>query len=94
MEAEDVLIDEGIDLVDPNDDGEPPSSPINTRKRSLDSIDEQDKKRQRVAAVTPGTNKRFAMPLTRVRSRITLFRLRKEVLKLRAWEDLLHFRFP
>ncbi|RYN87811.1 DNA polymerase zeta catalytic subunit [Alternaria tenuissima] len=60
MEAEDVLIDEGIDLVDPNDDGEPPSSPINTRKRSLDSIDEQDKKRQRVAAVTPGTNKRVS----------------------------------
>ncbi|KAL1796931.1 hypothetical protein ACET3X_005471 [Alternaria dauci] len=60
MESEDVHIDEGIDLVDPDDDGEPLSSPRNTRKRSLEPIDLDDKKRQRVLAATPSTNKRVS----------------------------------
>lgn len=60
METEDALIDEGIDLVDPSDEGEPPSSPGNMRKRSLEPMDEDYNKRQRSLAATPGTNKRVS----------------------------------
>jgi DNA polymerase zeta len=62
IEAEDELIDEGIDLVDPSDDGEPPSpsSPRNMRKRSIEPTDEDHSKRQRILAATQGTNRRVS----------------------------------
>ncbi|KAG9187773.1 DNA polymerase zeta [Alternaria panax] len=55
-----ALIDEGIDLIDPNDDHDPPSSPRNTWKRSLVPTDDDYNKRQRILAATPGTNKRIS----------------------------------
>ncbi|KAI4653294.1 hypothetical protein J4E93_001056 [Alternaria ventricosa] len=62
MEAEDALIDEGIDLVDPDDDGQKPesSSPMSQRKRSLEPADEEYNKRQRILAATQGTNRRVS----------------------------------
>ncbi|KAI4637669.1 hypothetical protein J4E83_000486 [Alternaria metachromatica] len=62
MEAEDALIDEGIDLVDPDDDGQKPesSSPTSQRKRSLEPTDEDYNKRQRILAATQGTNRRVS----------------------------------
>lgn len=62
MEAEDALIDEGIDLVDPDDDGQKPesSSPISQRKRSLEPRDEEYNKRQRILAATENTSRRVS----------------------------------
>jgi DNA polymerase zeta len=62
IEAEDALIDEGIDLVDPDDDGEQLDSAnsMNQRKRSLEPTDEDYNKRQRILAATQGTNRRVS----------------------------------
>jgi DNA polymerase zeta len=61
VEVDDALVDdEGIDLVDPNDEGEPPASSgsSNMRKRPLESADEDYSKRRRVMAATQGSVKR------------------------------------
>ncbi|KAI4607353.1 hypothetical protein J4E80_009748 [Alternaria sp. BMP 0032] len=62
IEAEDALIDEGIDLVDPDDDGKKPesSSPMSQRKRSLEPAEEDYNKRQRILATTQSTNRRVS----------------------------------
>jgi DNA polymerase zeta len=59
-EVDDALIDEGIDLVDPSDEDEPPASSdsSNMRKRPHESADEDYTKRQRVMAATQGSVKR------------------------------------
>tara|TARA_R110002003_G_scaffold645_9_gene21021 strand:- start:26504 stop:31201 length:4698 start_codon:yes stop_codon:yes gene_type:complete len=55
------MIDEGIDLVDPSEDDFPNgSSESKMRKRSLDLIDEEPSKRQRIMAATQGSVKRVS----------------------------------
>jgi DNA polymerase zeta len=61
-EVDDTLLDEGIDLVDPSDEDEPPGSndSNNRRKRRLGPTDEDYSKRQRILAATPGSTKRVS----------------------------------
>ncbi|EMD65497.1 hypothetical protein COCSADRAFT_180252 [Bipolaris sorokiniana ND90Pr] len=49
-----TLIDEGIDLIDPSDEDEPPnsSSPSSMRKRHIEFTDEDHNKRQRILQET------------------------------------------
>jgi DNA polymerase zeta len=58
----DEVIDEGIDLIDPSDDGIPGSSDeySNARKRPLDSVEEDPNKRQRILAATQHSAKRVS----------------------------------
>ncbi|KAF1833799.1 DNA polymeras-like protein zeta catalytic subunit [Decorospora gaudefroyi] len=61
-EVDDALIDEGIDVVDPSDDGEPPgpSDASHSRKRPLESADKNHSKRHHVLSATPGSSKRVS----------------------------------
>jgi DNA polymerase zeta len=56
------LIDEGIDLIDPSDDGlsEDPSESNNTRKRQSQSLEEDPNKRQRILASMPDSVQRVS----------------------------------
>jgi DNA polymerase zeta len=58
----DELIDEGINLVDPSEDGIPDASneSDDTRKRSLELSSQESSKRQRIMAATQGSTKRVS----------------------------------
>ncbi|KAK1909345.1 hypothetical protein P3342_011424 [Pyrenophora teres f. teres] len=61
MELDNTLIDEGIDLVDPSDDGEPGSgNSSSSRKRTLDATSEDYNKRQRTLNETPSRRGRIS----------------------------------
>ncbi|KAI1667602.1 DNA polymerase [Pyrenophora tritici-repentis] len=64
MELDNILIDEGIDLVDPSDEGEPGSSNSNNsrkRTRTLDATSEEYNKRQRTLNETPSRRGRISL---------------------------------